>query len=468
MQHDQTGFDESLKAEALNRVAENSATLGAEIVDVTGFLDQLEGQTVQQLKTLKQLREGASHVVQVNASVMETLASMSEAITATLEKLTGSYELLVQTEQMSEVLVNWIMGIDQRSQAVQGTLDAVQTSNNQIAVIAAQVNMLAINAKIEAARAGETGKGFAVVADAINELSQRTGTAAEDISDNVSALIEWITDLQKEAGTANGQAGQMFETGKNSRAALADALEEMKTSHRRTELITRDAAEADDELRDFLPRIEAIDTSVLSGVDGVKFAHGRVARLVDTSERLVQDSVALGGAHDDMPFIHEASRRAAEVRKAFENALETGLITLDDLFDSDYRPIAGTDPEQVTTRFTRLTDQLLPDIQDAVLDFDPRVVFCAAVDRNGYLPTHNTVFSHPQGQDPVWNAANSRNRRIFNDRVGLKAGRNTEPFLLQVYRRDMGGGAFVLMKDASVPITVDGRHWGGLRLAYKL
>ncbi|MFW5881687.1 MAG: methyl-accepting chemotaxis protein, partial [Roseicyclus sp.] len=138
-----------------------------------------------------------------------------------------------------------------------------------------------------------------------------------------------------------------------------------------------------------------------------------------------------------------------------------------DLFDTDYAPVAGSDPVQVTTRFTNFTDRVLPGIQEEVLGLDPRVVFCAAVDRNGYLPTHNRKFSQPQGADPVWNAANCRNRRIFDDRVGLKAGRSTAPFLLQVYRRDMGGGKSVLMKDLSAPIRVNGRHWGGLRLAYR-
>jgi methyl-accepting chemotaxis protein len=122
----------------------------------------------------------------------------------------------------------------------------------------------------------------------------------------------------------------------------------------------------------------------------------------------------------------------------------------------------------VTTRFVALTDRLLPPVQERLLGLDPCVVFCAAVDRNGYLPTHNRKFSHPQGPDPVWNAAHCRNRRMFNDRTGLAAGRNTRPHLLQTYRRDMGGGNFVLMKDASAPITVRGRHWGGLRLAYRI
>ena len=30
------------------------------------------------------------------------------------------------------------------------------------------------------------------------------------------------------------------------------------------------------------------------------------------------------------------------------------------------------------------------------------------------------------------------------------------------------GGTFALMKDVSAPITVKGRHWGGLRIGYKV
>ena len=96
------------------------------------------------------------------------------------------------------------------------------------------------------------------------------------------------------------------------------------------------------------------------------------------------------------------------------------------------------------------------------------MVYCIAVDRNGYVPTHNRKYCQPQRPgDVVWNTAHSRYRRIFDDRTGLASARNRRPFLLQTYRRDMGGGRFVLMKEASAPIEVQGRHWGGLRLAYQ-
>jgi methyl-accepting chemotaxis protein len=109
----------------------------------------------------------------------------------------------------------------------------------------------------------------------------------------------------------------------------------------------------------------------------------------------------------------------------------------------------------------------LPPVLEPLLQGDPHIVFCAAVDVNGYLPTHNRKFSQTPGADPQWNNANCRNRRLFNDRVGLAAGRSTRPYLLQAYRRDLDGGVFALMKDVSSPIVVRGRHWGGLRIGYR-
>jgi methyl-accepting chemotaxis protein len=107
-------------------------------------------------------------------------------------------------------------------------------------------------------------------------------------------------------------------------------------------------------------------------------------------------------------------------------------------------------------------------VQEKLLSLSDKVVFCIAADRNGYIACHNRQYNQPQrAGDVAWNTAHCRNRRIFNDRTGLASGRNTRPFLLQTYRRDMGGGQFIVMKEAAAPITVGGRHWGGLRLAFK-
>ena len=95
---------------------------------------------------------------------------------------------------------------------------------------------------------------------------------------------------------------------------------------------------------------------------------------------------------------------------------------------------------------------------------DPRL----AVARTGLIARHNRQFKPVQRPgDVVWNAIHCRNRRIFNDRTGLASARHQRPFLLQTYRRDIGGGVFVLLKEAQAPIPVMSRHGGGLRLACK-
>jgi methyl-accepting chemotaxis protein len=148
--------------------------------------------------------------------------------------------------------------------------------------------------------------------------------------------------------------------------------------------------------------------------------------------------------------------------------LQTRRVTVHELFDEAYKAIPGSEPVQYLTRFNEVTDASFPAIQESALEALPGIVFCIGVDRQGYIPTHNRKYCNPQrAGDVAWNTANSRWRRIFNDRTGLASARNERAFLIQTYRRDMGGGQFVMLKEVSAPILVQGRHWGGVRLAYK-
>ena len=170
----------------------------------------------------------------------------------------------------------------------------------------------------------------------------------------------------------------------------------------------------------------------------------------------------------DRRFVAAAREAATRIGAAFESAVARGEISESQMFDLQYRPIPGTDPQQFETAFTALCDRVLPEIQEPMLGLDPGVVFCAAVDKNAFLPTHNRKFSQAQrAGDPTWNAANSRNRRFFKDSAGIRAARTNREFLMQTYDRDMGGGNVVTLKEVDVPIKIGGRHWGGLRLAFK-
>jgi methyl-accepting chemotaxis protein len=167
--------------------------------------------------------------------------------------------------------------------------------------------------------------------------------------------------------------------------------------------------------------------------------------------------------------VTRAMEAGAALTKIFENGIASGAISIEDMFDTNYVEIIGSNPVQYRTKILDWADRALPPFQEAFLAKDPRMVFCAMSDRNGYLPVHNKIYSHPQRPGDVnWNTANSRNRRIFDDPAGLAAGRNQRAYLVQSYARDMGNGNTVLMREIDVPVRVKGRHWGGFRTAYRL
>ncbi len=172
---------------------------------------------------------------------------------------------------------------------------------------------------------------------------------------------------------------------------------------------------------------------------------------------------------ENTEFVTRAMEAGAALTRIFESAVASGAVAIEDMFDTDYVEIAGSNPLQHRSKILDWADRALPAFQEAFLARDPRMAFCVMIDRNGYLPVHNKIYSHPQRSgDVAYNTANSRNRRIFNDAAGLAAGRNQRTYLIQSYARDMGNGKTVMMREIGVPVRVNGRHWGGFRTAYRL
>ncbi len=185
-------------------------------------------------------------------------------------------------------------------------------------------------------------------------------------------------------------------------------------------------------------------------------------------KELIEDKV--WSIHDEnTEFVTRAMEAGDAMTKIFETGVAKGDVTLEDLFDENYVKIEGTEPVQHRNRMLDWADRALPEFQEAFLARDSRLAFSVCIDRNGYLPVHNRIYSQPQRPgDVAFNTASSRNRRIFNDPAGLAAGRNIRSYLIQSYARDMGNGKTVMMREIDVPIRVNGRHWGGFRTAYKV
>jgi len=157
-----------------------------------------------------------------------------------------------------------------------------------------------------------------------------------------------------------------------------------------------------------------------------------------------------------------ATKGAKGIEKILNKAIDEKAITIGDLFDEDYVAIPKTYPPKFKTRFDTLLDKKIQAFEDSMIT-DYRIQFAIAVDRNGYLPTHNSKFSKPLTGDPEKDIANNRGKRFFNDPIGLAAAKNTAAILVQPYQRDNGDQ----MCDFAVPIFVKGKHWGAFRVGMK-
>ena len=159
----------------------------------------------------------------------------------------------------------------------------------------------------------------------------------------------------------------------------------------------------------------------------------------------------------------EAILGARFTGRILEEAIDNGVFSVKDAFDTEYEEIPGFEPAKYHTRYDFYLDKALLAIEDEFLK-DESVVFAVAVDVNGYLPTHNTLYQQPITGDVEKDKTGNRTKRIFNDPVGINAARNLEEGFLQVYARDTGE----TMWDISAPIMVKGKHWGGFRIGFSL
>jgi methyl-accepting chemotaxis protein len=418
---------------AVQSIGKQASTMGREVAEVRGQLDDTN--------------KGAARQAQAVAALAEQLKSITSAQDDISGVTAGSLGAVARARQAVE-------GIGSEVSGIVDTLRHVADAAGQITQIALQTRLVAFNASVEAKRAGDAGRGFGVVADAVKDLAGKVESSSKAIMSTVGELDTRIEALSKEIQSRPNQADQ---------GAFQRALAELEGGVSSITAAARHSREICDGLNGQMSSIEAEMHAANRALDS---ALVRSESFLKVSEHLIELVAECGIETEDTPFIQAAKEAAGQIAKLLEDALRTGTISQADLFDEHYKPMPGTNPAQVTTRFVELADRLFPQVQERVLASSPKIVFCISVDRNGYVATHNKLYCNPQRGDLAWDSAHSRYRRIFNDRTGLASARNQRPFLLQTYRRDMGGGKFVLLKEAAAPITVNGKHWGGLRLAF--
>ncbi|MCM1157721.1 MAG: methyl-accepting chemotaxis protein [Bacteroidales bacterium] len=152
---------------------------------------------------------------------------------------------LNQLVAISEQTSRAIEAVKEQTNLTNQSAQAIQTATDMITDIAAQTNMLSLNASIEAARAGENGKGFAVVADEIRHLSEQSQSSAEEILSIVSDLIRnsntSVDTMNRVAGSVEeqnvklGNTKEMFISLNTEIASVSNGVERIRRSMEKLE-----------------------------------------------------------------------------------------------------------------------------------------------------------------------------------------------------------------------------------------
>jgi methyl-accepting chemotaxis protein len=457
---------EQVTENAIREVARDCGSLSMECSDVAGYVQGVASRISDHLKMLDQLEEVTTRLLVDQARVSDSTDEarlLSEQARAKLEAGRAAIE---GTIGGFKGLTELVVQLGERMAGFASAMNQVQTVSSTIEAIARKTNMLALNATIEAARAGDAGRSFAVVAAEVKKLAHDTRSATSQI-----ALT--IGELTREAGAVTSE----IKTGvERSRAAqlgfgqISDTVREVSEIVGMVDRQTEGIAHSTSLIQTSVDRVKAGLTEFAGDAreNGSQLtqAEKRLSHLELLSNSML-DTLANSGAEiDDTPFILKGQEAARMIATAIERGIEGGEVTLEDVFDRDYREVPGSNPLQYETRFCAFADMHVRPILDMFKATDGRIIGSAIGDMNGYLPTHLSERSHPQGPDPVWNDEHCRNRRILIDDTTRNALLSDRPATLATYRMELGD-RYIPVKNVFVPLFVKGRRWGNFELAYR-
>ncbi len=456
---------QQITEDAIRKVARDCGSLSMECSDVAGYVEAVAGRISDHLGKLDELEEVTKTLLTDQARVSDSTDEARLLSEQAKTKLEEGREAIDDTIAGFKGLTELIVQLGERMAGFASAMHQVQNVSSTIEVIARKTNMLALNATIEAARAGEAGRSFAVVAAEVKKLAHDTRSAT-------SQIAETIGELTREAGAVTSEINDSVE---RSRAAqtgfdiIGGTMSEVSDLVGMVDRQTEGIAHSTSLIQSSVDRVQAGLSEFAEDArdNGGKLvqAEKRLGHLEMLTNTMLNTLANSGAEIDDTPMILKAQQNMRDIQAVIEKAIDEGEITLEQVFDRNYREQPGSDPKQYDTDFCETADRHIRPILDHIMAGDNRIIGTTIGDPNGFLPTHTSDRSQPQGSDPVWNDAHCRNRRILMDEQTRYAHGNDQLTLMS-YLMTRGDEA-IPVKNVYVPLFIKGKRWGNYELAYR-
>ncbi|WP_051304465.1 methyl-accepting chemotaxis protein [Chitinilyticum litopenaei] len=280
-------------ATLIGTVARETTAIRARCGELSSLSQTVKQHSARQSRTAVQMAERAQGLVQ-SVAVSSDNAQHADRITTATEHMASEGQQEIQATMAEMAAMSAVIGDTvTRIEALGAATDKVAGIVSVIQGIAAQTNLLALNAAIEAARAGEQGRGFAVVADEVRQLAERTGQATTEIQGVIQGIQDSkamavasmgsMVDSVERGVTLAGQAGAAVNTiaGSaqeavsvvssiaNGLASEADAAQDIGTQ-------VGDVAAAARENDELVGRVASLALDIESTVDRIQQGIGRL------------------------------------------------------------------------------------------------------------------------------------------------------------------------------------------------
>lgn len=450
-------------AKTADNITEATSKMAIGAAEVSFYIDGL-------IKDIQHSRDDSSNI----SGVSQQLAATGEQLTVSLQQISNNLQQTAgasaQADQLLDtavgnisVLVNSVRDNATALQQLRSSSDDIQRITDVINTVAEQTNLLALNAAIEAARAGEQGRGFAVVAEEVRALAGKTAAATQDIAGMLGS-IRAQSQHTAERMAALQQAGeQVQEELTQVTSGFTDINQQIGSSSQTLQQLQSVSADLQHTSTQLAQSVANISGALGNISQKGHTVAGQAVTLSEQTESIYRELNSLSQHSFYQPILQEACTAASAIGELLAEAISSGKLSADKVFAEQYQQINGTNPPKYHTGYDSFTDQVFPAVQEPILNRHANVLYAGAVDRKGYFPTHNKKFSKPLTGDYAKDLLQNRTKRIFDDRTGSRCGSHTQTMLLQTYKRDTGE----ILHDLSVPVFVNGRHWGGFRIGFK-